>query len=625
MSKILHSFLRGSSIKKKLLIIFAIFVVVPILTLAFYFSNNLSDYIMKESVRFYSSSMEQLKYNIVERLEQYCEIMIATASDTDMVNYMISDYSTDLQTYLAYQEKIVPVLKRMQHVESELNCLVLTNRLYQSRITGLVETDHIDPVFTFAFEKARQDKQISVRWHGIENKTIDKKEETNNILFSFPVMDFSSSGGDMLGLMFFILKEETLYSLMNMEKSAGDHVIVVMDDQDRIITGTVRELVGHSGTEFKDSLSSQADSRLKKYNGKTYICITSDINNAAIGIHDWEIQFMISFDQIQKNINKVWLTGVLIALLCIAVSFGVITLFLNNFSHRINMLVKNFDTVGEGDFTVRQTDEGKDEIAVLDRNFQNMVKKLNNLVHEVFTTQLRLKEVEIESQKATNLRKSAELLALQNQINPHYLFNTLESIRMNLIIKGDRVTANIVKVFSESFRNNLYGHGDYIRICEEIDFVEKYLQIQKYRYNEKISYTIHVEKGLEENYIPRFILQPLIENSIYHGLELKEGKGRLDIDICRKEDAICIAITDNGVGMDKETIRSIYSKSETGSGEGGFSAMANIIQRLKLMFGEQYKLLIESKKGKYTKVYVFLPNQDIHNEQTNDSPKASQT
>ena len=620
MVRILQSFLGGASIKRKLLAIFAVFVVIPILTLTFYFSSNLSDNIMEDSVRFYSSSMEQLKHNIVERLEQYCDIMIATASDSDFISFMNDDFSSDLQAYLAYQEKIVPVMKRMQHIDSDLGCLLLTDKLYQSRITGLIETEHVDPVFTSAFEAARLDKQVSVRWLGTENRTIDKKEDANHILISFPVMDFSSSGGEMLGLLYFILEEKVLYSLMNMEKAAGDNVIVVTDEQDRIITGTVREMVGHDGAEFTGSLVDKADSLMKEYNGNTYICLTSAINNADIGIHDWKIHFMISFEQVQDNISRVWATGVLIALLCIIVSFGIISLFVNNLTRRINALVMNFERVGKGDFTVRQTDDGKDEISVLDRNFQNMVHKLNNLIHEVFTVQLRLKEAEIESQKATNLRKSTELMALQNQINPHYLFNTLESIRMNLVIKGDRKTANIVEVFSESFRNNLYGHGDYVGIREEMDFVRKYLHIQKYRYGDKISYAIHVEKGLEDHPIPRFILQPLIENAIYHGLELKEGQGKLEIDISRKEDNICIAITDDGVGMDEETINYIYSVSETGSGEGGFSAMANIMQRLKLMFGERYKLLIESKKGNYTKVYVLLPSHNSRMEPATDSP-----
>jgi two-component system sensor histidine kinase YesM len=224
-----------------------------------------------------------------------------------------------------------------------------------------------------------------------------------------------------------------------------------------------------------------------------------------------------------------------------------------------------------------------------------------------------------ESMNAIKLTSThAEYRALQNQINPHFLYNTLEAIRSDAICEGSDNIANITEALATFFRYTISNVNSMVTLEAEINNSENYFAIQNFRFGDKINLKINLDDediSILEYEIPKLTLQPIIENAIIHGLEHKVGRGTIEIDITTTEDRLIIKITDDGVGMDENVLGSINERLHEISGQklkqnnsqkGGI-ALINVNNRIKLQFGEKYGLRIYSIKDFGTSVEVTLP------------------
>ncbi len=214
--------------------------------------------------------------------------------------------------------------------------------------------------------------------------------------------------------------------------------------------------------------------------------------------------------------------------------------------------------------------------------------------------------------------KHAEYLALQNQINPHFLYNTLEAIRGDALSEGCISIAEITKALAVYFRYTITDIGDLVTLEEELDNIENYFKIQKYRFGEKIKMEVYLPE--ERNMVlktrlPKLTMQPIVENAIVHGLECKMGEGRVSINIEYTKDRLQIRIKDDGTGIDEENViylnEMFYEQDkrplELGEGGRGNIALTNVNSRLKLLFGEEFGLHIFSIKDMGTEVVINMP------------------
>lgn len=218
--------------------------------------------------------------------------------------------------------------------------------------------------------------------------------------------------------------------------------------------------------------------------------------------------------------------------------------------------------------------------------------------------------------KLTNTH--AEYRALQNQINPHFLYNTLEAIRSDAICEGADNIADITEALAKFFRYTISNVNSMVTLEAELNNSETYFAIQNFRFGDKINLKINLDEediSILEYELPKLTLQPIIENVIIHGLEHKLGPGTIEIDITTTEDRLLIKITDDGVGMDEEVLDSINRRLQEISVEGlrqgsphkGGIALINVNNRIKLQFGEKYGLRLNSIKDFGTSVEVTLP------------------
>ncbi len=239
---------------------------------------------------------------------------------------------------------------------------------------------------------------------------------------------------------------------------------------------------------------------------------------------------------------------------------------------------------------------------------------LNNINNIIIDNERQL----VRKHSAEMLNQKIHFAELQNQINPHFLYNTLESIRGQAIEDEHYVISNMTEALAKYFRYSISNNSDIVKLEDELKNVMNYMEIQKYRFEDKIHFQIKFDELDEEllsSSIPKLTLQPIVENAIYHGLETKENEGELIIRIEKTQKRIIIIITDDGIGMDHITLSELNKKIngnlenlvETNSKKGAGIAMSNVNKRLKLLFGKEYGLNVSSTLALGTEVEVVIP------------------
>lgn len=226
---------------------------------------------------------------------------------------------------------------------------------------------------------------------------------------------------------------------------------------------------------------------------------------------------------------------------------------------------------------------------------------------------------EEEMQELGLLRKRMELSVLQEQINPHFLYNTLDSIRSRALMDGQMEIAKMTEILSRFFRYCISRQENLVKVREELEHIEDYYYIQKYRFEDRIELEIHMEsEELYDLYLPKMTLQPLVENAMIHGLEKRAENGKIDIHLFRADERLVILISDNGVGMDRSHLDQLNARMQesyfdAGRKHGKHSGIAlnNVNARLKMTFGEDSGIHYRSMEGEGTDAVVTLPVVDV--------------
>ena len=277
----------------------------------------------------------------------------------------------------------------------------------------------------------------------------------------------------------------------------------------------------------------------------------------------------------------------------------------------LKSLAVQADEVAKGNFDIELSDGGsQDEIGVVTRAFNQMVVSIREYIEKIrlgMEVERKLKEKELLMEAHL---KDAKLKYLQAQINPHFLFNTLNAGAQLAMMEGADRTYQYVQNVAEFFRYNVKKGDDTVSVLEEIELVDNYIYILNVRFSGEIHYEKNIDKSLLRVRMPGMILQPLVENCVNHGIREMAGEGKIVLSVYREEHAVCISIRDNGIGMSSETIDKVLNgsyKVEMAEGSNGVG-MDNVIARLKLFTeSEDVMRIISGGKNKGCEVIIYLP------------------
>lgn len=394
------------------------------------------------------------------------------------------------------------------------------------------------------------------------------------------------------GLLFIDLNYNTIRQLCDNISLGIKGYIFILDENGKIIYHPKQQLIYSDLQQecIEDVMALPKDEnyfiKTDKTGQRLYTVSTSQNTG-------WTVVGVAYFSELNNTASQTRIWYILIALLLFLIAFLVSGILAREITRPIKKLKQAMSKVENGNFDTALVPEAEqNEIGSLSRSFNIMTRKIQDLIFQ---------NTEEQRQK----RKS-ELRALQAQINPHFLYNTLDSIVwMAELGKSQEVvlmTSSLAKLLRQSISND----EELVSIRQEIDYTRSYLTIQKSRYKDKLNFEINVSEEILEQKIVKLTLQPIVENAIYHGVKFKERKGTVWISGSMEDGKIMLAVTDDGVGMSAEQLVHIFEPKEEKKKSNGVG-INNVQKRLHLYYGMEYGLTYESEEGMGTTVYICIP------------------
>lgn len=403
-----------------------------------------------------------------------------------------------------------------------------------------------------------------------------------------------STLGTNIGWSFIALRESLISDVYNELYKQSKNPIYIVDSKGTCISSTDKQYIGKSmaDEEFIKPLlnSSESGNFNSKEQGKTGLIVYSSLK-----LTDWKLVQKISYSPLYEQSGVLLRMTILIFLLSVLVT-SIFTIFLSyNFTKPLQKMLKRMRIISKGNFEIDLGLEGDDEMGELGKGINELASNVHNLLEKV--------------KKEEREKRNLELMVLQNQVNPHFLYNTLNSIKwMATVQKADGIR-DMVSALGRLLMNISKEKSEEISIRRELSLTEDYIFIQNMRYNGKIKveYFISDEKLLE-NQIVKFTLQPIVENAIFHGIEPKKEAGNIKIGITKENGSLIMFVEDDGVGIDEKDINKIFSTEKEHESRGLRSiGVKNVDERLKLFYGNDYGISIKSAVGLYTRVIIKIP------------------
>ncbi|MCU6711571.1 sensor histidine kinase [Paenibacillus sp. J5C_2022] len=435
----------------------------------------------------------------------------------------------------------------------------------------------------------------SALWMG-GRSTVDGQEEYT-ITLGRPVI---SSANTRAGSIIVQMNERVIRSRLAQESGRqlmlldGDGTIVSHQDPSRI------------GEEM-EWWTGKRDSRTLEMDGKEYI-----VTAQALSSNDWHVVSLIPLSAEIKENKEILFTSFLVQALFFTLFFILLTIRITSITRPIARLSKFVTDIGQGRLDARNGIREPNEVGQLARTIDYMLDRIQDMIEQ--TTQEQAK------------KRKAELEMLQAQINPHFMFNLLNSIRMNILVEGDKANAELIGSLSSLLRMTFNRDNEFIPLQEEVNTLSHYLKLMNFRHANQVKLHARLEEGCGEVPVPRFIIQPLIENSVIHGFEQFDGDIYIEAACSPDRSMLHICVRDNGTGMAPEKLEELRDRCEreTQPEEGpsnGFSGIGvkNVFQRLRLIYGEKFLSDIQSEPGVGTAIHLSFPIDDERGDHHADS------
>ncbi|MCI3925120.1 sensor histidine kinase [Paenibacillus sp. TRM 82003] len=365
---------------------------------------------------------------------------------------------------------------------------------------------------------------------------------------------------------------------------------VFLVDENNVIQYTNRRDIGWMFTETKYDASFLPSD-----------VITFEERYAEAGLEGWRIVLAMSDESAFQELRKSRGFILYLAVTNVVLPTAIILWIVKSITSRLIRLLRHMKKVKTGSFETVAYSDDRDEIGQLTSEFNRMTLQIKTLIDDVYIADIQKKDLELK-------RNKAQLHALQSQINPHFLFNVLATIRTRSMMKNEEETARIIANLAKIFRKSLQWGKDWVTVRDEIDLVISFLEIQKYRFGDKLNYQIHVHESAYERTIPKMMLQPLVENASIHGIEPLKQDGAIDITVEHRDRSLYFTVKDNGVGIDKPSMDRLLRSLRNSEDMSESIGMKNVYYRLRMYYDGDADFEIASVPGQGTEIRIRIPD-----------------
>lgn len=583
---------RGK-IRNRLLIFFLVITFLPITTLGI-FANLIYTKILENKVNQHTDQMiKQIEVNIDNHIKSVENILMYISSSEDIISFLQQSKDDNSKEIYDLEARIRRNLKVYTDVNSE--------------IFGLLVVNNNDKYISNELEKKTRDSLMKEIWY-----TGAINESEKSYFFSNPIgrnlKPYKSySAEDIISISKAVIDKNTNETIgvvmadINLKKfddiisdnNIGEKgFFYLLDNNNNIVYSPVNPTIYRINS---NKFNNKKDSFIYSINNETF-----KIMYTTSSVTGWKTIGVFSFKDITKDITGMERFTLIIAIITSLLAVFFSLLFTNSIVTPIKELRTLMKGVESGDLDLKFEElKYRNEFGELGHSFNHMVSEIKQLINMVYEEQRSKRKAEIET--------------LQAQIKPHFLYNTLDTIAWMAEDYNAKDIVKLVSALTKVFRIGLNKGKEVIKLRDEIEHINSYLIIQKYRYEDKLSYEINFHKDILDILILKLITQPIVENAIYHGIKEKRGKGEISINFTKVVDEIIITVEDNGAGISEEKLQNINSMLETSnsfyidSGSGSGYGISNVNTRIKLSYGQNYGLRYYSKLGVGTKVEIRLP------------------
>ncbi|MEK4210112.1 sensor histidine kinase [Paenibacillus odorifer] len=586
--------LNDIKIRNKLLLAFLLTTLLPVLLVGGYLTIEMRTMAFENALEQASINVDRVKKRTEEVIGVSQDIAYRLSNDARLKKLAIRQYVSTYDVVEAYRD--YTDMREYLRLYKDISNI----RLYTDNATLLNNWELINPSSAIKesqwYQRAQRYDSL-VGWEYIE----DERDQRNYLSL---VRKIELEGSSKIGVLVINVNSHQLTSILSQE--SFDTMIV--DDQDNIIAANRSDRTGKKleDVSFDTKLLGQGSGSYEaEVDGEASKIVIEELKPQA-SRNALRIISVFSIDSIVKEPNRVIKLSITVIAVSVLLAFLIIYSFSSLFSRRLLQLSRHINRVSTGDFDTSLKIDGKDEIALLARQFNSMVRSINDLMFEV---QESNDQNSLLEQKQNDIR----FKMLASQINPHFLFNALESIRMEAHMKGQVEIARVVRLLGKMMRSNLEVGRSKILLSQELEVVRCYLDIQQFRYEDRLKYQFIVDPAVESLYIPPLIVQPLVENAVIHGLDNTMDGAMVTVNIKREQNHAVFTITDNGAGITPDKLEQIrYTLEVRDEQEEARIGLRNVHDRLKLSYGVEYGLNIESRMNEGTSITFRIPMEDIN-------------
>ncbi|WP_219836901.1 sensor histidine kinase [Paenibacillus sp. R14(2021)] len=563
-------------------------------SLTYLLTKRSSDLVYGHVVQNASLSLSQISQNLDNKLASYEDVANTLFLNPSLSLILDQRYADQLEAYEVYSQQFKPFLSAIQSTRDVLNIDVYTDNptFYFSNVQ-LIDSD----VRASDWYKELMGNHTGGYWTP-PYLTFAKKESV--ISFRKRLNNVNRDSASVVSLE---VRLKNLAQLVEQE-SRNKRVIFALPD------GTV--LIDSGSADHIDRLEQlpfggrilrgQAGSFHAEIGKASYQILYQTLDSRNI-VKDMKVMTFVPTTELTPELDRLRSAAILLFAIAFLLSALLISAMSVGLTRRLSELAVKMKRLNKDNFDSYVGVKGNDEVAQLGEMFNLMVRRLRELISEVYQS-------EIDRQENALRTKEVELYALQTQINPHFLFNTLNMIRGKLLIAGDRENAKVIGLLAKSFRMMLKKGGQTIRLAEELEFIDSYLQIQRYRFGDKFNYTIDVNGDDLDVSVPKLCIQPLVENAVTHGVELSPDPSEIRITGRRENGKLLLTVQDNGGGIELERLSEIRRRLDEGGLTGdAHIGLPNVQRRLRNLYGDEFGLRLSSEAGAWTEVTMTIPTE----------------
>ena len=580
--------LDNLTISQKMLLILFGGVILPLLLVNAYYYAKTEQNVQQSMVHRLTLSLDEKTRSVNGSLSGAISLSNRYNTNEQLYRFLDDDYSQDLDYLMVYQDQIKAMMQPDLSYNEQVRRITLYTdnpTLFNGALVTRMTTDNIETL-------GEQVKDLSVH-----RLSTDKGNMLLRISQETPLIKTSNDRSlSLIRPMAYypqysryrkVLRvdiELTYITSMLKNRDLFDNILLV-DPDGRVLASS------HTYSEF-GPFEVFSEGALAK--GVVAIRQPLEVMPLTlIGMYDTNI-ISKEFSRSRGQVVLVAAVGMLLAVLLTLLVSG-------NITRRARQVVSQSQHIAQGDFIQIDADGmGRDEIGALAAGMNHMSAELKRLIDIEYHARLREAQLARESVQA-------RLSALQSQVNPHFLFNALESIRLKSAVRGEEETARMIKYMSRMFRQLIVWEDDIIPLREDLRFLDEFLKIQKYRFDDEFEHALSVDEAANDCMLPKLLIQPLVENACVHGVEAVSRNRWVGIDARVEGESLRITVSDNGGGMDEDRLHRLQRMLSGGEALHGSVGIRNVHERLLLYYGDAFRFDVDSRIGEGTTIVLVIP------------------